>query len=93
MINRHIICVIVDLLSTFLFVVQAPPSLCMYYRWIETQMLDWSTCGIRERRHHAYKNHIHVGGWGESRPFYRVIRKLRELCNAGESGARDGSKR
>uniref|UniRef100_A0A8I6YNS1 Uncharacterized protein n=1 Tax=Hordeum vulgare subsp. vulgare TaxID=112509 RepID=A0A8I6YNS1_HORVV len=30
------------------------PPLCMYYRWIDTEMSDWAVTEIRERGRHAW---------------------------------------
>ena len=41
---------------TLLFVVQSPPPLCMYYRWIDTKMPDWAVAEIRKRGHRAWES-------------------------------------
>ena len=41
---------------TLLFVLQSPPPLCMYYRWIDTKMPDWAVTEIRERGHRAWES-------------------------------------
>uniref|UniRef100_A0A8I7B1K9 Uncharacterized protein n=1 Tax=Hordeum vulgare subsp. vulgare TaxID=112509 RepID=A0A8I7B1K9_HORVV len=32
----------------------SPPPLCMYYRWIDTEMPDWAVTEIRERGRRAW---------------------------------------
>jgi hypothetical protein len=39
---------------TMLFVLQSPPPLCMYYRWIDTKMPDWAVAEIRKRGQRAW---------------------------------------
>uniref|UniRef100_A0A8I6XP47 Uncharacterized protein n=1 Tax=Hordeum vulgare subsp. vulgare TaxID=112509 RepID=A0A8I6XP47_HORVV len=33
---------------------KSPPPLCMYYRWIDTEMPDWAVTEIRERGRRAW---------------------------------------
>uniref|UniRef100_A0ACD5YIQ9 Uncharacterized protein n=2 Tax=Avena sativa TaxID=4498 RepID=A0ACD5YIQ9_AVESA len=54
--NKMIYFLFYGIFTMFLFVMQSPPPLCIWYRWIDTEQPEWALREIEERSRRAWQN-------------------------------------